>query len=207
MAKQEAPMSALERFLPENTFSKIAYFFRDYPIHLTITHERRTVLGDYRNPIPGKQIHRISINGNLNPFSFLITLLHELAHMLTFIEHKHTVVPHGKEWKANFRALLQKFMGANIFPPDIEQALHQSLQNITASTCTDPHLYRTLKKYDYSPADRQLIEDVPLHHSFETRDGRVFQKIEKLRTRYRCRELKTGYIYLFPALTEVKLIS
>ncbi len=206
MAKLEAPINALEHFLPEGTYKKIAFFFRDYPIHLSITHERSSVLGDYRNPARGEKVHRISINGTLNQYSFLITLLHELAHMLTFIQYKHTVMPHGAEWKQSFASLLSKFIGKNVFPPDVEIALQSSLNKITASTCSDPNLYRALKKYDRKGKATKLVEDVPFNTNFETHDGRVFQKVEKLRTRFRCKEVKTGYIYLFPALAEVKMV-
>ena len=40
--------------------------------------------------------HRISVNGNLNKYSFLITLIHELAHLLTFTQYKNRVDPHGR---------------------------------------------------------------------------------------------------------------
>ena len=207
MPKLEAPINLLEQFLPEGTYKKIAFFFRDYPIHLSITHYRLTVLGDYRNPVKGEKVHRISINGSLNPYSFLITLLHELAHMLTFIKHQHRVQPHGQEWKQIFAELLSKFMGKSIFPEDVEDALNNSLSKITASTCSDPNLYRALKKYDRRKKMMRLVEDIPFNQNFQTHDGRVFQKVEKLRTRFRCKEVDTGYMYLFPAIAEVKMLD
>lgn len=207
MPKLEAPINLLEQFLPEGTYKKIAFFFRDYPIHLSITHDRLTVLGDYRNPVKGEKVHRISINGSLNPYSFLITLLHELAHMLTFIKHQHRVQPHGQEWKQIFAELLSKFMGKSIFPEDVEDALNNSLSKITASTCSDPNLYRALKKYDRRKKMMRLVEDIPFNQNFQTHDGRVFQKVEKLRTRFRCKEVDTGYMYLFPAIAEVKMLD
>jgi len=207
MPKLEAPINLLEQFLPEGTYKKIAFFFRDYPIHLSITHDRLTVLGDYRNPARGEKVHRISINGSLNPYSFLITLLHELAHMLTFIKYQHRVQPHGAEWKDSFGTLLSRFMGKGVFPGDVEEALQNSLNKITASTCSDPNLYRALKKYDRKKKMMRLVEDIPFNQNFQTQDGRVFQKVEKLRTRFRCKEVDTGYIYLFPAVAEVKMLE
>lgn len=207
MGKKEAPFAVLEQFLPEGTYRRVAPFFRDYEIHLTITHDRVTVLGDYRTPTRDYPAHRISINGSLNPYSFLITLLHELAHMLAFISYKRAIHPHGAEWKQIFGKLLGQYMGKGIFPANVEDALINYQARITASTCSDPDLYRALKKHDRRKKHMRLVEDVPLNEHFETHDGRIFQNIEKLRTRFRCKEVGTGYVYLFPALAEVKLIG
>lgn len=205
MGKIEAPITGLESFLPPGTFRYVAPFFREYPIHLSITRDRASVLGDYRAPHGRQGYHRISINGGLNPYSFLITLLHELAHMLAYIKHKRSILPHGPEWKAIFADLLAAHLGKSVFPDDIEAVLLRSSKRIKASTCTDPELYRVLKKYDTRSPDACLVEEVPMDAHFSTKDGRVFLKIEKLRTRFRCKEVDTGHVYLFPALTEVRL--
>ncbi|MFN5762021.1 MAG: sprT domain-containing protein, partial [Sphingobacteriales bacterium] len=83
MSKKEAPLEALRSFLPEGTFEKLSTYIHEHNIHLTITRARTSVLGDYRNAVQGKN-HRISVNGNLNKFAFLYTLIHEIAHLLTF---------------------------------------------------------------------------------------------------------------------------
>jgi predicted SprT family Zn-dependent metalloprotease len=67
--------------------------------------------------------HRISVNGNLNKFSFLITLLHELAHLLAFENYGNRIQAHGKEWKFVYSNLLKDFIDKKIFPPDVESAL------------------------------------------------------------------------------------
>ncbi|MFA6059923.1 MAG: SprT-like domain-containing protein [Taibaiella sp.] len=206
MGKQEAPFHVLEQFLPEGTFRKVAPFFRDYDIHLSISHDRVTVLGDYRSPTKECPAHRISVNGSLNPYSFLITLLHELAHMLAYIKFRRSIQPHGAEWRTIFAELLGKYMGRGIFPENVEEALINYQGKITASTCSDPDLYKALKKHDRRKKHMRLVEEIPLNEHFETHDGRVFQKIEKLRTRFRCQEVGTGYVYLFPAVAEVKLV-
>lgn len=193
--------------MPEGTYRRIAVFFREYDIHLSITHDRVTVLGDYRAPTKEYPVHRISINGSLNPYSFLITLLHELAHMLAYIQYMRSIHPHGPEWKAIFGRLLSKYTGKGIFPDNVEEALVNYQSRITASTCSDPDLYRALKKHDRRKKNVRFVEEIPLNERFETHDGRIFQKIEKLRTRFRCKEVNTGYVYLFPAIAEVKLIG
>ena len=75
----------------------------------SVTKKRQSVLGDYRHSAIGKN-HRISINGNLNKYEFLITLLHELAHLFTFEKFANKVEPHGKEWKHFYGSLLADFL-------------------------------------------------------------------------------------------------
>ena len=49
----------------------------------------------------------ISINNNLNPYSFLITLTHELAHAFVYRNYKNTRDPHGKKWQLMFNVTTQ----------------------------------------------------------------------------------------------------
>ena len=65
MSKAEHPLHALAEFLPANSFAQVAEYLNKYKVHLTVTRERRSVLGDYRNAVHGKN-HRITVNGNLN---------------------------------------------------------------------------------------------------------------------------------------------
>jgi SprT protein len=203
MKKQETSLKLLENFLPENTFGMVAPYFKNNTIHLTLTHERKTVLGDYRNPTKDFPYHQISININLNQYSFLITLLHELAHMLTYNHFKNSVSPHGKEWKTQFRHVLIPYIGKKIFPRDIEQALMAYMHNPAASTCSDSRLYKALYRYDERKPGHKLVDDIEVGQWFEC-DGRFFEKIEQMRTRCRCRELNSRKVYFFQGIIEVR---
>ncbi|MEI8278890.1 MAG: SprT-like domain-containing protein [Bacteroidota bacterium] len=204
MKKQEKSLHSLEQFLPLNTFEQIAPFFRTHTIHLTLTHERKSVLGDYRHPVPDNPVHRISVNVNLNQYSFLITLLHEMAHLVTYELFKNKVSPHGQEWKTQFRHILIPFIGKHIFPSDVERALQAYLHNPAASTCTDPRLYKALLRYDEKRPGYKLVDDLGINQLFATDDGTVYQKLERLRTRSKCKNVKTGKMYLFQGVMEVK---
>ena len=144
MPKTEHPLQALKSYLPENSFEQVAYFLQHHKVHLTITRQRESVLGDYRNAVNGKN-HRISVNGNLNKFSFLITLLHELAHLLAFENYGNRILAHGKEWKLVYSSLLKDFINKKIFPPDVESALKESVQNPAASSCAEEGLTRAAR--------------------------------------------------------------
>lgn len=118
MPKREAPLEYLKKFIPEASAPLVLDYLHQYKVYLTITRRRKTVLGDYRHAAAGKN-HRISVNGNMNRYAFLITLIHELAHLVTFMEYGNRVQPHGREWKTIYRRMLEEFIKIDIFPADI----------------------------------------------------------------------------------------
>jgi SprT protein len=207
MPKTEHPLQALSHFLPPNTFEPVAHYLQQYKVHLTISRERKSILGDYRHAFRGRS-HRISVNGNLNTFSFLITLLHELAHLLTFDKYGNRVQSHGREWKTEFGVLLAQFIENKVFPADIEKELVASLHNPAATSCAEDNLMRVLRRYDAKGSDHHmLVEEVPIGSVFKMNDGRMFKKGEKLRKRFRCEEIGTKKIYLFSPVFEVELVD
>jgi len=202
MAKKEVPLHALSAYLPQGALEPVLEYLHRYHIHLTITRERNTLLGDYRHAVAHKN-HRISVNGNLNKYAFLITLLHEIAHLLTFEQHGGRVAPHGNEWKQAYSKLLATFLLKKIFPADVEKALLQSIRNPSASTCSEEQLMRVLKRYDNRKPGQVLVEELEEGELFRTHDGRIFRKGEKLRKRHKGVEVQTGAVYVFSAVYEV----
>jgi hypothetical protein len=205
MSKKEAPITHLQNYLPPNTLEAVVSYLHYYQVHLTVARERKSILGDYRHRTHSKN-HRISVNGNLNKYAFLITLLHELAHLLTFEKYGNRVASHGKEWKFIFGQLLAQFIEHNVFPDDIKKALLASLHNPAASSCADEILLRTLKNYDERQNHLVFVEEVPDGSLFKTHDGRIFRKGEKIRKRFRCEEVKTKRIYLFSPVYEAEIL-
>lgn len=203
MPKQEAPLNYLQQYIPESASPLVLQYLHHYKVHLTITRERKTVLGDYRHATFYKT-HRISVNGNLNKFSFLITLIHELAHLVTFIQFGNRVQSHGKEWKRIYAMLLKDFIALQIFPSDILEALEKSMHDLPASSCADEGLMRILKKYDKQQNGLVMVEQIQDGKLFEIEKGKVFKKGKKLRKRYQCVEVQTGKVYLFSPVYEVR---
>ena len=206
MPKKEAPIDYLRQWIPEAAAKLSLDYLNHYGVHLTITRERKSVLGDYRHATRTSN-HRISVNGNLNPYSFLITLIHELAHLVTFMEYGNNVQSHGKEWKGIYRKMLEEFIRLGVFPTDILSTLKKSLTNLPASRCADEDLMRVLKRHDENTGGLLLVEQVNEGGCFSLEDGRVFKKGKKLRKRYQCVELATGKLYLFSPIYEVKPAS
>jgi len=205
MSKKEAPITHLQQYLPPDTFEGVYQFLSEHHVHLTVARDRKSILGDYRHRVHGKN-HRISVNGNLNKFAFLITLLHELAHLLTFEKFGNRVAAHGKEWKQIFGQLLAQFIEKNIFPADIKNALVNSISNPAASSCSDEILLRTLRNYDEKESHLVFVESLVEGTLFRTHDGKIFRKGEKMRKRFRCEEVKTKRLYLFSPVYEVEAI-
>jgi len=204
MTKQEAPLYQLKDYLPEGSFEEVSKYLLHYKVQLTITRERKSVLGDYRNSLADKN-HRISINGNLNKYSFLITLLHELAHLFTYEQFGHRVSAHGLEWKNEFSKILAQFLLKKIFPLDIQKALYKTLKNPAATSCADTYLLRVLHQYDKKIEGLLLIESLPIGAIFKIKGGREFKVAEKVRKRFKCVELATSKVYLFSPIYEVQV--
>lgn len=202
MPKQEAPLHQLKKYLPEGSFEDVAHYLLHYKVQLTITRDRKSVLGDYRNSHAGKN-HRISVNGSLNTYAFLITLLHELAHLFTYERYGHRVPAHGQEWKNEYSRILAQFLLKKIFPADIYKTLLKTLQNPAASSCADDVLLRVLHRYDETKEGVTLIEALPAGTVFSIKGGRIFKKEEKVRKRFKCVEVATGKVYLFSPVYQV----
>ncbi len=201
MAYIKKEISTLADFLPDGAFPLVEVYLKQHKIGLTLTKGRKSILGNYYFD-SNKKIHKISVNGNLNPYQFLITLIHELAHLFVFVQYQNTVMSHGKEWKQTFASMLQVFMQHKIFPEKIEQALTAHLQNVKSTHCKDPVLYKVLRSYDESPL--QTVNEVGIGNIFSIDSGEQFIVIEKNRTRYKCQSLRNKKIYLFPGNYEVQ---
>ena len=191
-------MDALKVFLPPLSLQKINHWINELDVKIKITPARKTKLGDFRAI---KDSLCISINNDLNPHSFLITLTHELAHAFVYIKHKRGVAPHGSQWKETFQSMMLNFLNPTIFPDDILKALSAHLKHPKASTLTDINLAAVLKKYDCVKA--LTISDIDDESIFSIPNGKIFKKGKQLRKRYKCIECATNKVYLFHPLAEV----
>ncbi len=206
LSKVEHQLHALKAYLPEGAFEPVLALIHQYKLHLTVTKARKSVLGDYRHPRMGAN-HKISVNGNLNQYEFLITLLHELGHLLCYEQYKNRVDAHGKEWKYLYGLLLSDFIQRDIFPIDIKKSLKKTILNPAATANGETALLLVLRKYDIVKKEGMaFVAHLPDGALFETEKGKRFQKIKKRRIRIECVELATGHIYSFSGLTEVKVI-
>ena len=203
MSQLNRNQSILHKYIPEKAVPIIAEWVYKYDFKLRVKKSRASKYGDYRPPAYGKN-HLITINYDLNKYAFLITLVHEIAHLVNYNTNKSRVKPHGIEWKHHYKLLIQPFLFPDIFPADVIEELSRYMRNPAASSCSDIDLLRVLKKYDANQ-DTILLEDVPLGETFKFNKNRYFVKGERVRKRYECKELPSNHSYLFNPLTEVLL--
>jgi hypothetical protein len=192
----------LARFLPEHAVEVCFELIKDNHVHLTIVNERWTRHGDYRK---ANGLHKITVNANLNKYRFLITLIHEIAHLVAFEKFGRNIKPHGIEWKITFQRLMVPLIRPEIFPQELLGLLANHFRNPTASSDTDARLAYALKQYD-GKSDVTYVFQVPNGSLFRSRNGKVFRKKGLRVKRYECIEMSSGRSYLFNANAEVELI-
>lgn len=157
---------------------------------------RITKVGDFtcypgKNPI-------ITVNHDIDPYLFLITYIHEVAHLDVHLRYGNRIESHGKEWKLAFQQLMEPVLTEEIFPSDLLVSLKKHLHNPKASTFSDSKLTKLLRSYDARQQHVVLLSDLKEGSIFGYH-GKWFKKGKLRRTRVECRELKTRITYLVPA--------
>ena len=198
-------MSAtLQKYVPEHAVQSVFELIVAHEVHLKIVNERVTRHGDYRKGVSGK--HEVTVNANLNKYRFLITLIHEIAHLVAFEKYGRYIKPHGDEWKMVFQRLMVPYIRPEIFPHSILPLVANHFKNPTASSDTDARLAFALKQFDERKADIHFMHEVPSGSFFRLANGRILKKKGLRVKRYECLEVKTGKLYLFNANAEVEII-
>lgn len=180
-----------------------------HPLELRLARPRRTKLGDHRPPSRAVAVHRITINDDLNPYAFLTTLLHELAHASTWERHRgrRRLRPHGPEWKQEFGGILEPVVAAGMLPERVEAALARALENPAAASCSDRGLVLALAEFDAPAAGRVRVEDLDERTVFKAANGAVFRAGRMIRSRRACFELRTGREYRVHGLAFVEPVA
>lgn len=200
-------LQKLQPYLPQGALPLLRELMGTTFCQIKISKPRQTKVGDYRRPQKPHQPHRISVNANLNPYAFLITLLHEWAHLEVYQEHQGKVAPHGPEWQAKFREVAQPFLEKELFPSSVAVPFLASLQRGDASTATNLPLHRALKEQDPEP-ELDLAKVEELREGAHFLLGKfIYIRGPKSRKRYQCRRLHTHRIYMVHPQAEVRQLS
>ena len=174
-----------------------------YSGRIRLAAPRKSKWGDFR--WQAGQASQISVNRDLSPEAFLITLLHELAHAQVHAWDPHYASPHGPEWQSRYRQLLLPFLSTDIFSASIVAALQRGLHKPKASCGADVALLKALQAG--LPTRGQTVESLPPGSHFQAPSGRIFVKGPKRRTRFSCVEVKTGRTFAVHPLTDVQLLN
>ena len=173
--------------------------FENEDILIKLKKNRKTKHGDFSVDKNGYK--KITINSNLNPYRFLITLLHEISHFLVFKDYGFNVKPHGIEWKRTFKKILLPVLNDKIFPDKILKPLARYAINPKASTDSDSRLCLVLNQFNLEK--KNYISDLKINSKFTAINGREYIFLKKLRKRYQCKEIQTNRIYLFNPNAEI----
>ncbi len=192
-------------YIPKDSHLLIRKILFDFTGIIKVSNPRKSKLGDYRaknkNGIP-----QITVNSDLNPYSFLVTLVHEIAHHEVYKKFKHSVSPHGLEWKIEFSELLTPFLSGMTFPENIKEALNKYLKNPSASSCVDANLYKKLRLYDQDVQEGEYINELSEGDLFEYDEKGLFKVLEKRRTRTLCLSMSKKKKYLFQPTVKVQIV-
>tara|TARA_Y100000310_G_scaffold345640_1_gene467616 strand:- start:2158 stop:2763 length:606 start_codon:yes stop_codon:yes gene_type:complete len=193
-----------KRFVPIQAVDYCVKLIDYFGFEFKIKKNRQTKLGDYRYSHQTKK-HTITINNDLNPYAFLVTYLHEVAHLVTFDEHGRKAAPHGTEWKNNFKRVAKPVLNEEVFPPPVLLALTNYFKNPKAASCSDPVLYNILRQFD-EPTDEIPLSKVSIGELFKFQ-GSSYLKLEKKRTRSVCQEVDSKKRYLIAEIARVRPIT
>ncbi|MEQ9287970.1 MAG: transcription elongation protein SprT [Cyclobacteriaceae bacterium] len=198
---QKPELEIFARHLPEYSVNYCYELWKTFNFNFRITRKRNSKLGDYRfDPTTGQ--HSISVNHNLNRYAFLITYIHEVAHLTTREKYKNRVLPHGNQWKNEFKKLMIPMLTNQIFPDDVLRVLARHMKNPKASSTSDKNLYLVLRKYDKESGGK-LLSELESGVTFLF-NKKVYRKIEKRRTRSLCIEVSSNRKYLISETAPVQ---
>ena len=201
-------LELLKRYFPEASVAMVGEMYSQRRFKLLFKRPRSSKLGDFRAPRTKNSICAITLNLDLNPYQMLITYVHEVAHYDMYQQYgSRKVKPHGPEWQQQFATLLRPFMTDAIFPEDVLAALQNHLQHIKARSTADQNLQRALQRYNKNAASVTTVESLPDGTRFTIKNGLVFRKGEKRRTRYKCYCESNGQWYYVSAVAECQSID
>ncbi|MCQ9641342.1 SprT-like domain-containing protein [Chryseobacterium sp. WG14] len=195
------PIKSLEKYLPPNTLTYLRVWFSDHYIHIKVTRNRNSKLGDYRK-LPDNS-HEITVNSTLTPQLFFFVLTHELAHLIAFEKYGRRISPHGNEWKETFRKMLIESL--DIYDEDLKPIIVKFSKAPKANFMASPDLVRYFhtEKQDDS---LQFIEELQKGEFFIYRNEKYL--LEGLvKKNYLCKNLATGRKYSFKPLARVEKCS
>lgn len=198
-------LTILHKHLPDAAVDYCHSLWKASPFHLKITNSRHSKAGDFY--CSNKQeIPRITLNNDLNPYLFLLTYVHEVAHLYVFNQHNRNIAPHGREWKHTFQQLLQPLLQPAFFPEPALTLLIRHMQNPKASSFADAALTKALRSFDPKAVEDITVSDLPEGSLFVLR-GKHFKKGKLRRTRFLCHEIKSKRQYLVPAEALVEKVQ
>ena len=190
-------LEILQTHVPARSVEYCLNLWSACPFELKLSKSRQTKVGDFTSR--RSRMHpRITLNNDLNPYLFLTTYIHEVAHLHVYKRYADRVEPHGDEWKQTFTDLLIPVLWEHIYPAEILHELRRHMINPKASSFADTKLTEAFRFFDSEKTHAAILSQLPEGSTFKLQ-GRYFKKGKLRRTRVLCKELKSKRDYLVPA--------
>lgn len=186
----------LYKHVPQAAYGYCLQLWQKHPFDFKLRKKRISKAGDFS--CHHGRVPRITINHDLPDVEFLLTYVHEVAHLHVHQQHGFRVEAHGDEWKKSFQQLLNPLLQEHIIPEPVLSCLNEHMINPKASTYSDSRLTKLLRNLDPRSANTTLLSDLPEGSVFDLH-GRWFKKGKLKRTRVLCQEIKSKRQYLVPA--------
>ncbi|WP_159472549.1 SprT-like domain-containing protein [Chryseobacterium sp. 18068] len=194
-------IQSLEKYLPQNTLFYLRKWFSNHYIHIKVTKNRNSKLGDYRKLRDNS--HEITINSTLAPQLFFFVLTHELAHLIAFEKFGRRIAPHGNEWKHTFREMLLESTDA--YEEDLKPIIIKFSRSPKANFMASPDLVKYFHIENQND-DEVFIEKLSKGENFIYQDQKYLLE-GLIKKNYLCMNLATGRKYSFKPLARVKKFS
>ena len=190
----------LESYLNDAEWAMVAQILSTTPCMVSAVRARSTKHGDHRWRA-AEGYSEVTVNASGNQYQFFFTLLHELAHAVTFQTFGLRVAAHGREWRQTFSNLLKQALTAELFPEDLRSHVARQAAAPHASSSRDTSLQLAFRKYDTLNL-RPLVAELA-HGALFSLDGKlILRRGEKLRTRFQCLT-PAGQAYRVPGTARV----
>lgn len=178
-----------EPYLPEGALTFIKQWVKEENLTIKIRNTRKTKLGDYKF-IRELNVHQITVNQDISPEAFFFVLTHEIAHLLVRTNFPSRVKSHGDEWKFTFGKLLLE--SVEIYSEEMRPVILRHAYRPKASLSADKILMNNLFQIEQDETKR--IENLSENQKFRI-GKRIFERGEKRKIRYLCKEIQTGKLY------------
>ena len=186
----------LQQHLPASAVAYATLLWAEFPFDFKLRKTRLSKVGDFTCRL-GKT-PQITINRDLHPCLFLMTYVHEVAHLRVHTVHGFKAEAHGGEWKSTFQALMEPILNGEIFPEPLLTGLKKHMAIPKASSFSDTELTQLFRAMDVRQKSAVLLSHIPEGSVFHLQ-GKWFTKGKLKRTRVVCHEVKTRRQYLVPA--------
>ena len=178
----ERSLKAISPHMPPDWHAAVHTMLAANPILVQVVRSRKTKHGDHQ-VTRAREFSIITINASGNPWQFVLTLLHEIAHAKVAHHVRHRAAPHGQEWKQAFRLLLHAHI--RLFPPDLADPVMDYARNPLYSADSHRALAAALRKHDTLDL-RPTVQELALGQRFSLDGKTVLVRQQLLREWFKC---------------------